>query len=352
MELEFRNDFDKVRENWQLMWEGKLNRPILMIAIPKEGIEPVAKPAWGIARTMPYEEVCDQALRWAESYEFLGDTVPFHTPSLIIGLYEALMGAEIQIIKESWGVDTHVVPCLKDLNGFEAKLHRESEWWEKWVSLVETTKRKLAGKLVFGEGFPGGNLDQFSALRGATEFMFDFYDNPEGVHHVMRELEKFFDEFHAENTRLMEYEKYGTVTRHGFYCDGVTGVPQCDAGFSIGKEHFVEFALPYLKQEIARLDAVEYHLDGKGNLTHLEPICDIEEIGIIQWVPGAGTEGTDWSDLFQKITELGKGLLLSATSPEHAGELWDRYGSSGRMVLSCHAETEADAERYLEKFEW
>jgi hypothetical protein len=352
MELEFRSDFEKARKNWQLMWEGKLDRPALMITIPKAGVEPAAKPVWGAARTVPYEVLCDQILRWAETHEFFGEAVPFYTPSLIIGLYEALMGAEIQMIHEPWGVDTHVVPFIKDLNEFEGRLHRESEWWEKWVSLVETMKRRLAGKVVFGEGRPGGNLDQLSALRGTTEYMMDFYDNPDGVHHAMREMQNVFDEFHAENTKLMEYDKYGTVTRHGFYCDGITGVPQSDAAFSIGKEHFNEFGLPYLKQEIARLDTVEYHLDGKGNLTHLDSICGIEEIGIIQWIAGAGEENTDWTDLYEEITERGKGLWLGASSPENAIELWNRYGASGRMVLSCHAETKAEAERYLEKFDW
>jgi hypothetical protein len=352
IELEFRPDFETVRKNWHLMWEGKLNRPILMITIPKPGVAVAEKPPWGAARTTPFEEICDQALRWAETHKFLGDAVPFYTPSLIIGIYEALLGAEIQMIQESWGVDTRVIPCLRDLNSFEGRMHRESEWWEKWLLLLETMKRKLGGKMIFGEGFPGGNLDQLSALRGPTEFMVDFYDNPAGVHHAMNEMQKVFDEFHEENAKIMEYDKYGSITRHGFYCDGVVGVPQSDVAFSISKEHFDEFGLPYLKKEIARLDAVEYHLDGKGNLTHLGSICGIKEVGVIQWVPGSGTEGTDWIKLYEEITERGKGLWLGARSLEDAVELWQRYGASGRMVLSCHAETEAEAERYLEKFDW
>ena len=78
-------------------------------------------------------------------------------------------------------------------------------------------------------------LDTFSGLRGTTKYMFDFFDNPEGVHHVMRELQKFFDEFHTENTRLMEYEKYGSITRHGFYSDGIIGVPRSEER-RVGKE--------------------------------------------------------------------------------------------------------------------
>ncbi len=352
MELEFRKNFDKVRKNWQLMWAGKLNRPILLMTVPKPNMTIPRKPKWGAAVSTPAEELCDQVLRWAEAHEFMGDAVPSYTPSLIIGIYEALMGAEVKLVQESWGMDSKVVPCIDDLNSFEGRLHKESEWWEKWVSLVETMKRKLAGKIVFGEGFPGSNLDQLSSLRGPENFMMDFYDNPEGVHNAMREMQKVFDEFHRENTKLMEYDKYGSATRHGFYSDGIAGVPQSDAAFSIGKEHFDEFALPHLKREISRLDAVEYHLDGTGNLTHLDSICDVNKIAVVQWVPGTGNEGRDWSELYQEISSRGKGLFLGTATPESAAELWERYGESGRMVLSCYVKTKAEAENFLKKFSW
>lgn len=352
MELEFKPDFFKAKENWRRMWDGTLDRPILLITFPKPNCETVDKPAWGAAINSSFDMICDQVLRWAETHIFYADSIPFHTPSLIIGLYEALAGAEIEIIQESWGTDTRVVPFLEDLDSFEGRLRRESQWWEKWVSLLETMKCKLGGRIIFGEGFPGGNLDQLSALRGTTKFMYDFYDNPTGVHHVMSEMQNIFDEFHEENKSLMEYEKYGSITRHGFYSDKITGVPQSDAAFSISKEHFDEFGLPYLKREIARLNDIEYHLDGKGNLTHLDSICGIQDIGVIQWVPGTGTAETDWTPLFRDITSRGKGLWLGVRSPEQAVNLWRDYGSSGRLILSCHAETEKEAEQYLNKFDW
>jgi len=351
MQLEFKQDFEKVRKNWQLMWAGKLNRPIMKIIIPKEGKKTFSKPNRSNTLEIGFEDFCDQTLLWAESHEFLGDAVPFQTAYLIVGILEALMGAEIDVVHEAWGIDSHVIPCIENLSEFEGKLHKESEWWEKWVNLLKIMKRKFAGKLIFGEGLPGGNLDQLSAMRGTTEFMMDFFDNPEGVHHAMREMQKVFDGFHDENKKLMEYDKYGSVTRHGFYSKGIAGVPQSDAAFSIGKEHFDEFGLPYLKQEITRLDAVEYHLDGIGNLTHLKSICNIDKIGIVQWVPGAGTEGRDWTSLYEDITSCGKGICFGAATPEEAVKLWNKYGSSNRMIISCQAKTKTEAEAYLKAFD-
>ncbi|MFH1476348.1 MAG: hypothetical protein ABIH24_02485 [Verrucomicrobiota bacterium] len=351
MELEFKKDFDAARKNWGLFWEGKLDRPIIMAIIPRPGKDQVSPPKFGEAFYRKHEDVVDQALRWAESREFLCDAVPCFTPSLMMGFFSAILGAEVIEVREAWGVDTAIVPFVKDLGNVNLKFHRDSKWWEQWVALCECFKRKCAGRLVFGEASLEYNLDILGAIRGTAELMVDFYDNPEGVHNAMRQILKVYNEVMDEYIRIFEFEKYGGVTRHGFYADGLIGVPQCDFGFSIGKEHFDEFALPYLKKEIERLDAVEYHLDGPGNIIHAESICSIDKIGVVQWVAGAGNERKDWTWLYEKINALGKGLWLGAASPEEAVSLWKKYANSGRMILGVHAETHDDVLRYLDAFE-
>ncbi len=353
MDLEFKQDFDTVRENWSRFWAGTLNRPIILASAVKEGVTPVPMPKWGAAFSQKYEDVVDQALRSAETQEYLGDYVPVFLPSIIVDLMPAFMGAEIISVKESWGTDAHAVPFIKDLNSAEIKIDRNSQWWGKWVSLCECIKRKCAGRMVFGTAYPAyNNLDTLSAIRGNEELMMDLYDNPEGVHHAMRQIVKAGHELFDEACRIFEFEKYGCATGHGFYSDGFAGTPQCDFGFNIGKEHFDEFALPYLKQEIALLDAVEYHLDGPGNITHAESICGIEKISVIQWVPGVGgDEKKDWTWLYEKIDNLGKGLWLWAESPEQAVRAWEKYNKSGRMILNVSVKHPDDILRYFEAFD-
>lgn len=353
MELEFKKDFEAARKSWMLMWEGRLNRPILLATIPKKGTEPVSIPKWGAAFSEGAEGVVRQTLRWASTHEFLGDAIPVVTPSLLIDLIPAFLGAEVLSVAESWGVDTHAVPFIKELKSAEIKFQRSSPWWERWTSLCERIKSECAGRLVMGSAYPGyNNLDTLAAIRGSTELMMDFYDDPASVHQAMRHVMTAFNEIVDEHCRMFshEFKTYGCATHHGFYSDGLVAVPQCDFGFNIGKELFDEFALPYLKQEIERLDSVEYHLDGTGNITHVESICGIGKIGVIQWVPGMGNEGEDWTALYGRISLLGKGLWLSAESPEAAKRLWDNYGASGRMVLNIKAESERDIERYLSEF--
>jgi hypothetical protein len=351
-DLEFRRDFDEVRQNWQAFWDGTLDRPILLAMPPKPGVEPVPKPAWAAAFSQPDEEVVDQALRWAETHEFLGDAVPFFGPSLIIDLMPAFLGAEIIAIKEPWGTDTHAKPCIEDLSSADIRFRRDCAWWERWVKLAECIQRKCAGRLITGSAAPFyNNLDTLAALRGNVELMTDFYDNPEGVHHAMKQIMTAYGEVTDEVHRILEIETYGSVTGHGFYANGKAATPQCDFGFNIGKEHFDEFALPYLRQELDHLDAVEYHLDGPGNITHTESICGIEKVKVIQWVAGAGeNQGKDWTWLYEKINALGKGLWLHAGSPEAAVALWEKYSNSGRMILHVKADDRDAMARYHDAF--
>lgn len=351
-ELEFRTDFDEVAENWRQFWAGTLGRPILLAEPPKAGVEPVEKPPWGAAFTRDGEEVVDQLLRWAETHEFLGDAVPFGYPSLIIDLVPAFLGAEIISVEEAWGTDTHALPCLPDLASAEIRFRPDSPWWERWVRLAECFRRKCAGRLIFSIAAPGyNNLDTLAALRGNVRLLTDLYDNPPGVHHAMRQIMVAYAEVTEEACRLLEVDKYGSVTGHGFYRAGRTATTQCDFGFNIGKEHFDEFALPYLREEVALHGEVEYHLDGPGNITHVESICGLEAVKVVQWVPGAGdAPHQDWTWLFEKIAALGQGLWLSAGSPDDARRLWDKFGNSGRMILNVHAPDRGAMERYLKVF--
>jgi len=204
---------------------------------------------------------------------------------------------------------------------------------------------------VFGEACVSCNLDYLAHIRPQTQVMMDFFDNPDGVHRVLRQLQSVYDEIIAEQRRLFEVDTWGSVTRHGLYSTGLTAVPQCDFAFNIGKEHFDEFVLPYLTHECDALDDVEYHLDGPGNLAHLDSVCSIRSIDVIQWVAGSGeAQRQDWSGLYDDITARGKGLWLGARIADVI-PLWERYGTSGRLCLTVNDGSPDDIRRLMDELE-
>lgn len=77
---------------------------------------------------------------------------------------------------------------------------------------------------------------------------------------------------------------------------------QCDFAYMISPDQFEEFVLPELKTCCKRIARPFYHLDGKGQLGHLDHLLSIAELRGIQWVPGDGApDCSHWPEVYEKI---------------------------------------------------
>jgi hypothetical protein len=69
----------------------------------------------------------------------------------------------------------------------------------------------------------------------------------------------------------------------------------------------MKFALPEIAASCRRLSNPFFHLDGPGELKHLDALLAIPELKGIQWIPGAGQPPlTEWPDVLRKIRAAGK----------------------------------------------
>jgi hypothetical protein len=74
-----------------------------------------------------------------------------------------------------------------------------------------------------------------------------------------------------------------------------------------GPDAFDRFVKPELAASCRRLPDTIYHMDGPGQLRHLDSLLTIPELKAIQWVPGAGQPGVgEWPDVYRKIRDAGK----------------------------------------------
>jgi hypothetical protein len=81
--------------------------------------------------------------------------------------------------------------------------------------------------------------------------------------------------------------------------------------FIIGDDMFKEFVLPTLRRDTERLTNVIYHLDGVGELCHLDSVLSLPDLRAVQWVYGYGQPGPmHWLDVYRKIRAAGKGIWL------------------------------------------
>ncbi|MBU0715277.1 MAG: hypothetical protein KJ964_07970 [Verrucomicrobia bacterium] len=349
MKLEYKRDFPEAQYFWRLFWEGKARRPAIAAVFPKQGCTPEKMPGFGAAFVNNMEQVVDQALACAETCDFVGEAVPYFILSLCSNLLAAFLGAKVEIAENKHCFDTRIIPFIDDIGNTDIRFRPESEMWKKMVAYIEIAKRKCDGKLIVGAPTLVGNLDALAAIRGTERLLLDLYDAPEAVHHALDQITTAYHAVFNEFKRLFEFDKYGSVTRHGLYCPGATNVPQCDFAYNIGKEHFNEFALPSLRREIEVWDGVEYHLDGVNSIIHLESLCTISKIGVIQWVPGVGHDNENWDHLYRRIDDLGKGQLRNVPA-QLVSELWEQY-QTHKLYCQASASSKSEVLDLIESFD-
>ena len=104
---------------------------------------------------------------------------------------------------------------------------------------------------------------------------------------------------------------------------------QCDFSYMISPRMFKRFVMPDLEACCAKLDYAFYHLDGKGEIPHLEHLLALDRLRGIQWVPGAGApEPEEWLPLLKRIRDAGK-LCQLYVSAEGALKIVRELGGKG-----------------------
>jgi 5-methyltetrahydrofolate--homocysteine methyltransferase len=82
---------------------------------------------------------------------------------------------------------------------------------------------------------------------------------------------------------------------------------QPDFSYMISPKMFERFVMPDLDAVFSAMDHAFYHLDGKGQIPHLDMLLSIENLCGIQWIPGGGQPPPEkWMDLLKRIRDAGK----------------------------------------------
>jgi hypothetical protein len=86
---------------------------------------------------------------------------------------------------------------------------------------------------------------------------------------------------------------------------------QSDNSVMVGPSMFREFILPELEDCCRKVENSFYHLDGVGELQHLDMILRIPGLKGIQWIPGDGKpDQKHWPELYRKIRDAGMLIQL------------------------------------------
>ncbi|NLF19630.1 MAG: hypothetical protein GX595_20560 [Lentisphaerae bacterium] len=336
---------------WEAFWRGERRQPLVAAVLPKPGVEVVDKPnpyLWG--PDLDIDAFTTQAQRWAETHDFLGAALPFLYLEFAADQFATFLGADLTFPNPGeggWPIHT-VADC--PLSEVHIEFSPSGRWWDLIARLAAALTDRCGDSLLLAGPTLSANLDVLVALRGAQTVLMDLIDAPEEMKRVLSEICTAQAQAVAALGDLLDYEHRGSINRHGMYSRGPINVLQCDFSCMISTDMFREFLVPCLEAEMATYAAVEYHLDGPGALHHLEALCALDRLDIVQWVPGAADEHRDWSDLYRRIDALGKGQIRGGRAEaleRWAGELttrrlfWNLGGADRRQaeaVLARYAE--------------
>jgi len=343
--------FGKAAARWDRFWRGEHPRPLIAAVLPKEGVEPVAKPStYALGPDLDITAFADQAVRWAETHDFFGAAIPFIYLEFAADQFSTFLGMDLQFPNPGeggWPIHPHDTCPVEAIH---VDFRPGGRWWDLIANITDAIHRRGQRSIMIASPTLVANLDCFVALRGAQNALMDLIDSPDEVKRILHEITVAHGQILDALSQLLDYPGRGSINRHGMYSTGPINVAQCDFSCMLGSEMFDEFALPCLRTELGRYGGGEYHLDGADAIRHLESLCSLESLHVVQWVAGAGDTKRDWSDLYRRIDALGKGQIRSGPR-EHLDRLAGLL-NAGRLFWNGFTNATRDTvERALEDYD-
>jgi 5-methyltetrahydrofolate--homocysteine methyltransferase len=306
----------RVKETYAQWWAGKLERPIVPVWL--YGREP------GRARPqvpLLSQETCadisfspadliDRIDYELSGYEFMGDAFPyFNMDCFGPGVLSAFLGARLD---NTSGRVWFFPPDDRSITDLHFEYDPENVWLNRVKAIYSAAMERWKGMVLVGMTDLGGNLDILSAFRPSERLLLDLYDYPEEVERLTWEAHELWHRVYQEINAILQPVTPGYSDWSGIYSDRPTYMLQCDFSYMIGPKMFDRFVRPELAATCKRLGHSFYHLDGVGEIPHLDSLLSIEALDGIQWIPGDGKpDCAHWPEIYQRITRGGKKIQVA-----------------------------------------
>jgi hypothetical protein len=122
---------------------------------------------------------------------------------------------------------------------------------------------------------------------------------------------------------------------------------QSDFAYMISPRMFEQFVLRDIAACCDALDHGFYHLDGVGQIPHLDMLLSLERLRGVQWIPGDGQPPPEaWLPVLQRIRDAGK-LCQLYVSPEGARTIVRELGGQGFALYIDQPMSPGEAEAFL-----
>jgi 5-methyltetrahydrofolate--homocysteine methyltransferase len=229
------------------------------------------------------------------------------------------------------------------------------EWWDRHVRLIAAAAAESQGRYLVSIPDLIENLDTLAQLRDPQTVLMDLVQRPEWVERRIDEINVAFMEA-FDRLWEMTCDPWGGSCYSAFAIWGIgrTAKIQCDICCAISPAAFRRFVMPAMSRQCEWLDHSLFHLDGTQAMHQLDNLLSMEALQAIEWtpqypLPGGGSP--EWYDLYRRIRRAGKSVQALDVRLDEVEPLLDAVGPEG-MLLMVHADSEAEAQRLLDRYDW
>ena len=315
-------DWARLERDWTAWWNHDLSRPMLVATSTRPADRP--RPSWWesigkIAHDIPAEAVAEEV--WDDICRtcHAGDAWPRAWINFGPGVAAAFLGAAPDLAPDTMWFHPGIWKD-KPLEEIRPAYDLDNKWWRRVQDLTRACIAKFDGRAQVGFTDIGGNLDIAASLRETQFLLMDCLDDPAAVGDLCRRITPLWLRYYSEQYALIGPAGRGTSAWAPLWSPRRTYMLQCDFSYMISPELFGRWVVPDIAACCAEMEHGFYHLDGKGELPHLDHLFAIPELKGVQWIPGAGQpEAGDpvWWPVLKRIRDAGK-LVQISTSGETA----------------------------------
>ncbi len=342
LELAFKPDAAEAQQRLRAFWQGAIiDRACVSVRAPKDGAHP-ARRSLIVAEDFNLAAAIEQYEAWAGQMFFGGEAMPALMPNYGPDQWAGFLGAQLSMVPD---MDTSWAEPLAGAGEPlpELRLDPANRWWKAIVELAELAAARGQGKFLLSTIDTHSNLDCLSALRGPSQLCLDLIERPDEIQRALEQVASLYRPAYDTLFAAGNMRTRGSTSWLDMWSEGRTQAVQCDFCYMISPDHFRRFALPWLEYEMACLDHAVYHMDGPGQIRHLDDLLALPNLHTIQWVPGAGQPAAPaWLEMLKKIQHAGKGVQV-LVSIDELKAIYTQLAPERTFywVLDCPSETEA-----------
>ena len=342
-------DWDRIERDWTAWWTGELDRPMVLMETFNPlffGSSKVLTREWMLEK--PVDEVLDLFQEGLEEAYFYGDAFPKFFYNHGPGMGAGFLGAEVYSKPEQrtiWFEAKERAP-IEELS---LKYDPDNIWWRRVLDLTRGAIERWGNQVAVAHTDIGGNLDILASFRTTQQLLYDLYDAPEEVMRLSAEITDAWIRYYNELCDIIEPGGRGTSNWAAVWSPKRTYMTQSDFCYMISPKMFEQFVAPDLEDCFAVMDHGFYHLDGKGQIAHLDRFLAMEGLTGIQWIPGAGQpQPEEWPELLKRIIDGGMRCQVYVTA-EGAKKIVREIGGKGFVLYVINRMPPEESEAFLKE---